>query len=74
MTRWAMVADDNECEGLFVITEAKYGWTARSGNLGLSLLRSPRMPQADEIEARTVPAGEKVPGQISLDRLRELGY
>ena len=38
------------------------------------VLRSPRIAQADEIEARTVPAGEKVPGQISLDRLRELGY
>lgn len=38
------------------------------------VLRSPRIAQADEIDARTVPAGEKVPGQISLDRIRELGY
>jgi hypothetical protein len=38
------------------------------------VLRSPRPAQANEIDQRTVPAGEKVPGQISLDRLRELGY
>ncbi len=43
--RWAMVADDGEQEGLFVVTEAKYGWSCRSGTLGLSLLRSARLPE-----------------------------
>ncbi len=46
--RWAMVADDGETEGLFVVTEAKYGWSARSGTLGLSLLRSPIIPSQEK--------------------------
>lgn len=43
-SRWAMVADDGGQDGLFVVTEAKFGWTARSGVLGLSLLRSAALP------------------------------
>lgn len=43
-SRYAIVSDDGEREGLFVVSEAKYGWTARSGSLGLSLLRSAKMP------------------------------
>lgn len=43
-SRYAVVADDTGAEGLFVVTEAKYGWTCREGNLGLSLLRSAIMP------------------------------
>lgn len=46
-SRWALVADDGEQEGLFVVTESKYGWTCRSGNLGLSLLRSAAMPNPE---------------------------
>ncbi len=41
MSRWATVSDDGERDGLFVVTEAKYGVSCRAGNLGLSLLRSP---------------------------------
>jgi alpha-mannosidase len=47
-SRWALVADDGEREGLALVAEAKYGWTARSGALGLSLLRSARLPDADK--------------------------
>ncbi|MEX0331759.1 MAG: alpha-mannosidase [Puniceicoccaceae bacterium] len=50
-SRWAMVSDDSEQEGLFVISQAKYGWTARSGNLGLSLLRSARTPTTQRLES-----------------------
>lgn len=39
-SRWAAVFDETECDGLFVVTEAKYGFTARDGVLGLSLVRS----------------------------------
>lgn len=45
-SRWAVVADDGGQEGLFVVTESKYGWSARSGTLGLSLLRSTAMPSS----------------------------
>jgi alpha-mannosidase len=41
MSRWATVSDDGERDGLFVVTEAKYGVSCRAGNLGLSLLRTP---------------------------------
>jgi len=39
-SRWAVVSDDNEHEGFAVITEAKYGFSCRDGDLALSLLRS----------------------------------
>ncbi len=47
-SRWASVVDGRG-EGLALITEAKYGFSARDGLIGLSLLRSPKHPdpQAD---------------------------
>jgi alpha-mannosidase len=39
-SRWAAVADETEHEGLFIVTEAKYGFSCRDGELGLSLVRS----------------------------------
>lgn len=41
MSRWATVSNEGEREGLFVVTEAKYGVSCREGNLGVTLLRSP---------------------------------
>ncbi|TVR13813.1 MAG: hypothetical protein EA401_05890, partial [Planctomycetota bacterium] len=43
-SRWAVISDDQEDLGLAILTEAKYGFHAREGELGLSLLRSPRYP------------------------------
>ncbi len=43
-SRWAAVFDEGERDGLALITEAKYGFSCRDGNLGLSLLRSPTYP------------------------------
>lgn len=39
-SRWAAVTNDTETSGAAVITEAKYGFSCRNGNLGLSLLRA----------------------------------
>ncbi len=39
-SRWAAVTDETEGDGLFVVTEAKYGFACRDGVLGLSLVRS----------------------------------
>jgi len=39
-SRWAIVGDDGETAGLGVVTEAKYGFSCREGELGVSLLRS----------------------------------
>jgi alpha-mannosidase len=40
-SRWAAVGDDGDHEGLFVVTEAKYGFSCRDGKLGVTLVRSP---------------------------------
>lgn len=40
MSRWATVSAEAEREGLFVLTEAKYGVSCRDGNLGVTLLRT----------------------------------
>lgn len=42
-SRWAVVSDDSESEGFFVVTEAKYGYSCREGSLGLSLARSAKI-------------------------------
>ena len=41
MSRWATMSNEGEREGLFVVTEAKYGVSCREGNLAVTLLRSP---------------------------------
>lgn len=42
-SRYLAVFDEGEAEGLFIATEAKYGASVRDGNVGVSLLRSPRI-------------------------------
>ncbi|MFZ4778671.1 MAG: glycoside hydrolase family 38 C-terminal domain-containing protein [Terrimicrobiaceae bacterium] len=46
-SRWAVVSDDSESEGFFIVTEAKYGFSCRDGALGLSLVRSARISSED---------------------------
>jgi alpha-mannosidase len=55
-SRWAIVGDDGDAEGLGVITEAKYGFSCREGELGVSLLRSPATTGEDPNHARLFPA------------------
>ena len=55
-SRWAIVSDDGETEGLGIITEAKYGFSCRDGQLGVSLLRSPRVTGEDPRHACIFPA------------------
>lgn len=40
-SRWLAVFDEGEREGLFAVTENKYGATVRDGTVGISLVRSP---------------------------------
>lgn len=42
-SRYMAVFDEGERDGLFLVTENKYGATVRSGVVGLSLVRSPRV-------------------------------
>jgi alpha-mannosidase len=46
-SRWAVMSDDGEREGLSLITEAKYGFSAQSGTIGISLLKSAYITDAD---------------------------
>jgi alpha-mannosidase len=55
-SRWAIVGDDGDSEGLGVVTEAKYGFSCRDGELGVSLLRSPHVTGEDPNYARLFPA------------------
>jgi alpha-mannosidase len=54
-SRWALVGDDGDTEGLGVVTEAKYGFSCRDGQLGISLLRSPHVTGNDANHARLFP-------------------
>ncbi len=54
-SRWAVVSDDGESSGLAVITEAKYGFSCRDGQLGVSLIRSPRVTGEDLGHSRLLP-------------------
>ncbi len=43
-SRWAAVTDDAGWNGLAIVSEAKYGFSCRDGDLSLTLLRSPVDP------------------------------
>ena len=47
-SRWAVATDDGGDEGLFVVTEAKFGFGCQSGLLHVSLLRSALVTRAGE--------------------------
>ncbi|MDP0494650.1 MAG: glycoside hydrolase family 38 C-terminal domain-containing protein [Verrucomicrobiota bacterium JB024] len=42
-SRYLAVFDEGEREGLFVVSESKYGASVREGKVGVSLVRSPRV-------------------------------
>lgn len=46
-SRHLEVFDEGEAEGMFVVTEAKYGASVRNGEIGVSLVRSPRVTGFD---------------------------
>jgi alpha-mannosidase len=47
-SRWMVVCDDAQSEGLAIISEAKYGFTTREGVVGVSLLRSALVTEAND--------------------------
>ncbi len=46
-SRWAVVMDDGEAEGLALITQDRYGFGCRDGELHTSLVRSAKVTDAD---------------------------
>jgi alpha-mannosidase len=59
-SRWAAVALDGEHEGFALITEAKYGFAARDGELTISLVRSPLITGEDDHRKAAPPALSRV--------------
>ncbi|MEM8873491.1 MAG: glycoside hydrolase family 38 C-terminal domain-containing protein [Planctomycetota bacterium] len=58
-SRWAVVADDGERDGLMLITESKYGFGCHRRTLHLSLLRSAFVTNADHDRSiRDLPDGK----------------
>jgi alpha-mannosidase len=45
-SRYAIISDDTESDGLFIVTEAKYGFSCYDGTLACSLLRSVMVTEA----------------------------
>ncbi|MDR1280918.1 MAG: alpha-mannosidase [Opitutaceae bacterium] len=46
-SRWMALMDDAQNEGLALVTESKYGFTVHDGTVGVSLLRSALVTEAD---------------------------
>jgi alpha-mannosidase len=46
-SRYLAVFDEGEVDGIFLVSESKYGATVREGDIGLSLVRSPRVTGMD---------------------------
>jgi alpha-mannosidase len=61
-SRWAAVFQEGETDGLALITQDKYGFSARDGDLTVSLVRSPRSAGGGKIShADFDPSGELPP-------------
>ena len=54
-SRHLEVFDDGEREGLFVATDNKYGASVRNGEIGVTLIRSPRMTGLEPGHERAWP-------------------
>ncbi len=71
-SRWAAVTDDPESEGLFVVTESKYGFSCRDGSLGVSLVRSAKIT-AEERGAKAGSHPEPLRRTLAPHVLSDLG-
>jgi alpha-mannosidase len=61
-SRWLAVFDEGENEGLFAVTDAKYGATVRDGTVGISLVRSPRNVGYDGMRMAWPPHLSRIKG------------
>lgn len=70
-SRWAVISDDGEREGLMLLTEAKYGFGCRAGVLDVSLLRSATITGESSAQAQATPHLSK--GRAKYPRHSDLG-
>ena len=71
-SRWAAVAHDGERTGLALITESKYGFSARDGELAISLLRGARITGCDDRYAAPAGLSRHQPASPFSDQGRHL--
>ncbi len=72
-SRWAAVSDDTEHEGLFVVTEAKYGFSCRDGELGLSVVRSAAVTCGSAVAGGTPASHPQAMRRDAGDAFSDLG-
>jgi alpha-mannosidase len=72
-SRWCVVSDDSESEGLMMVTEAKYGAACRDGVLGLSLIRSVQVTCENRGGGRKESHPESLRRTLAPDTLSDLG-
>lgn len=60
-SRWAAVFQESETDGLALITEDKFGFSARDGDLTVSLVRSPRSTGGGKIIPTNFDASGELP-------------
>ncbi|MGB0371455.1 MAG: alpha-mannosidase [Opitutales bacterium] len=70
-SRYLSVFDEGELNGLSLITEDKYGASVQNGNVGISLVRSPRVTGFETLMHRAWPAHLSQYGENS--RYSDLG-
>jgi pimeloyl-ACP methyl ester carboxylesterase len=68
-SRWIAGTDDSGRQGMFIVTEAKFGFSCRDGDWGVSLVRSPRVTGFEE-HAAAYPSGlsRLTPASIYADQ------
>lgn len=71
-SRWAFVADDSESEGFFAVSQSKFGFSAREGCLGVSLVRSARITREDR-GANAGPHPETIRRTLSPHEVSDIG-
>lgn len=69
-SRWAMVTDDGEGDGFYLVTEAKYGFEAKEGSLAVTLLKSAAQTGERRQDASSAPSSLRVSGRA---RFTDLG-
>lgn len=68
-SRWAMVTDDGEREGFYLVTEAKFGFEAREGSLAVTLLKSAVQTGERRQEAGSAPSSLRESGRAQFTDL-----
>jgi alpha-mannosidase len=67
-SRWAVVSDDTDDDGLMVVSESKYGFGCRSGLLHVTLLRTVRYTESNHGGGDDFAAYGKEPEIFDLGR------